>query len=100
MSLELLVWCGMRCLPCAVRWIMGAAIEGATGISIHLTAGGYMSDPGTGVVSDAQQALMSLIARLPKVELHMHIEGALEPELMFAIAARNAVTLKYASVET
>jgi len=58
-----------------------------------------MSNPGTGVVSDDQQALMSLIARLPKVELHMHIEGALEPELMFAIAARNAVALKYASVE-
>ena len=58
-----------------------------------------MSDPGTGVVSDDQQALISLITRLPKVELHMHIEGALEPELMCAIAARNAVALKYASVE-
>jgi hypothetical protein len=58
-----------------------------------------MSDLGTGMVSDDQQALMSLITRLPKVELHMHIEGALEPELMFVIAARNAVALKYASVE-
>ncbi len=36
---------------------------------------------------------------LPKAELHVHLEGTLEPELMFQLAERNRVTLPYASVE-
>ena len=39
------------------------------------------------------------IRQLPKAELHLHIEGTLEPELLFAIAKRNSVKLKYDSVE-
>jgi adenosine deaminase len=43
--------------------------------------------------------LRALVTAMPKAELHMHIEGSLEPELIFALARRNQVTLPYASVE-
>jgi len=39
------------------------------------------------------------LRQLPKVELHLHIEGSLEPELMFALAQRNGIELPYASVQ-
>jgi adenosine deaminase len=43
--------------------------------------------------------LAGLISRLPKAELHLHIEGTLEPEMMMRLAERNGIKLAYGSVE-
>jgi adenosine deaminase len=47
----------------------------------------------------AMSTMENFISGIPKAELHVHIEGTFEPELMFEIARRNQLTLKYGQVE-
>ena len=56
-----------------------------------------MNTPAIVPLSDAMR---SFVEGLPKTELHLHIEGTLEPELLFALAQRNKVDLPYDSVES
>ena len=43
-------------------------------------------------------SIEKFIEGIPKIELHLHIEGTFEPELMFQIAKRNNKSLKYSSI--
>ncbi len=50
------------------------------------------------IPTPAQTDISDLLRRMPKAELHIHIEGSLEPELIFAMGQRNGVPLAYPSV--
>src|SRR5450830_392547 len=57
------------------------------------------SSAATSVSPPLSSTMQAFIAAMPKTELHLHIEGTLDPELLFALAQRNQVALPYSSVE-
>src|ERR687893_781321 len=75
---------------------MGASGKTSAGVS---RAPGRLGRSGRGVSSQDPTVTDGFLRGMPKAELHIHIEGSLEPEMMFEIAGRNGIALKYASVE-
>lgn len=59
-----------------------------------------MSAPAAGEALSSGRATRELIEALPKAELHLHIEGTLEPEMVMDLAARNGIALPYDSAES
>jgi adenosine deaminase len=53
----------------------------------------------TTTATQANLELTEMVRRLPKAELHLHIEGTLEPEMLFQMAARNGIETAFGSVE-
>ena len=47
----------------------------------------------------ADTTISPFIANLPKAELHMHLEGSLEPDMLMALAARNEVDIPYKNAD-
>lgn len=58
-----------------------------------------LNSPVGRVNSDISDDLKDLIRRLPKAELHIHIEGTLEVDMMMRLAARNNISLPYRNLE-
>jgi adenosine deaminase len=50
-------------------------------------------------MSQSASDLESFVRGLPKAELHLHIEGTLEPEMVFGLAQKNGIALSYPSVQ-
>jgi len=65
----------------------------------HSRSAPVVTAPSGGGYSAAVDDVAAFIAGMPKAELHVHVEGTLEPELKLELAARNGLELPYASVE-
>src|SRR5690606_38268429 len=61
--------------------------------------GSLPSPTGNPMAASSEHEWRDWLRALPKAELHLHIEGTLEPELMFELSRRNGITLPYADVQ-
>src|SRR5690349_18965586 len=60
---------------------------------------GLRNTHATGLHCGAMPDLRAYVRGLPKAELHLHIEGSLEPALMFKLAKKHSLSLNYSSIE-
>jgi hypothetical protein len=80
--------------------LVGWGRSGAVIITATAAAVAPATAPNPRVVPQSlDSSLVDLIKQLPKAELHIHIEGTLEADMMMQFAARNNVSLPYANLD-